>query len=83
MAGGLIESCEAWYGARSSYQPEALRCLGLVGGVGKTKPDIIDFLPPLASKVHRLTSDKGNDFSAHQSIAQSLAVNFYLAHPDA
>jgi len=34
------------------------------------------FSPSLGNRGHRLTSDKGDDFAAHQSIAKSLAVNF-------
>ena len=50
-------------------------------GTERVKQNIIDLCPPL-SKVHRLTSDKGKEFSADQSIGQSLAANFYFAHPD-
>lgn len=33
--------------------------------------------------LHTITSDNGTEFAYHQTIAQSLAINWYFAHPSA
>ena len=42
---------------------------------------IVRLLKPYADKVHTLTSDNGKEFAKHKDIAETLAADFYFAHP--
>ena len=42
---------------------------------------ITTLLEPLSTRVHTLTSDNGKEFAEHEAIAESLAADFYFAHP--
>jgi IS30 family transposase len=42
---------------------------------------IVRLLNPHADKVHTLTSDNGKEFAKHKEISETLAADFYFAHP--
>jgi len=42
---------------------------------------IVRLLKPYVDKVHTLTSDNGKEFAKHKDIAETLAADFYFAHP--
>jgi IS30 family transposase len=42
---------------------------------------IVHLLKPYADKVHTLTSDNGKELAKHKDIAETLAADFYFAHP--
>ena len=45
------------------------------------KQAVINMLKPLAESVHTITSDNGREFAAHETIAEALGADSYLAHP--
>jgi len=42
---------------------------------------VITLLKPLGLPLHTLTSDNGKEFAHHETIAQTLKVRFFFAHP--
>lgn len=49
--------------------------------VGKTAEAIVETLLPYKSEIHTLTSDNGNEFTNHESIAEQLGIQYYFARP--
>jgi len=42
---------------------------------------IISLLTPFSACVHTLTTDNGKEFAQHERIAETLAADFFFAHP--
>ncbi len=42
---------------------------------------VIEMLLPYKKHVHSITADNGTEFADHKTIANSLDLNFYFAHP--
>ena len=42
---------------------------------------VIEMLLPYKKHVHSITADNGTEFADHKTIAHSLDLNFYFAHP--
>lgn len=46
-----------------------------------TRDATVSILKPFADRVFTITGDNGVEFAEHESISQSLAAQFYFAHP--
>ena len=50
-------------------------------GSKEVKSTIINILKQHTGKSHSITTDNGNEFMLHESIAKALNIDYYFAHP--